>query len=37
MVIEIMGYVKLAKHQLEKHMEYDSMNENELNPNGEHQ
>ncbi len=37
MVIEIMRYAKLAKHQLKKHMEYDGMNEDELNPNGKHQ
>jgi hypothetical protein len=34
MVIEIKGYTKLVKHQLKKHMEYDGMNEDELNPSG---
>jgi hypothetical protein len=34
MLIKIKGYAKLAKHQLKKHMEYDGMNKDELNPNG---
>jgi hypothetical protein len=37
MVIKIKGNAKLIKHQLEKHMEYDGMNEDELNPSGKHQ
>jgi hypothetical protein len=37
MLIEIKGYAKPTKHQLEKHMEYDGMNKDEVNPNGEHQ
>jgi hypothetical protein len=36
MLIEINGYAKLTEHQLEKYMEYDGMNENEVNPNGKH-
>jgi hypothetical protein len=34
---KIKGNAKLVKHQLEKHMEYDGMNEDELNPSGKHQ
>jgi hypothetical protein len=37
MLIEIKGYVKFVKHQLEQHMEYDGMNEDKVNPNGKHQ
>jgi hypothetical protein len=37
MLIEIKGYAKFAKHQLEEHMEYDGMNEDKVNPNGKHQ
>jgi hypothetical protein len=37
MLIEIKGHVKPAKHQLKKHMEYDGMNEDEVNPSGKHQ
>jgi hypothetical protein len=37
MLIEIKGYAKFVKHQLEKHMEYDGMNEDKINPNGKHQ
>jgi hypothetical protein len=37
MLIKIKGYAKPTKHQLEKHMEYDGMNEDEANPNGKHQ
>jgi len=36
MLIEINGYAKLTEHQLEMYMEYDGMNENEVNPNGKH-
>jgi hypothetical protein len=34
--IEIKGYVKHVKHQLKENMEFDSMNEDEINPNGIH-
>ncbi len=34
MLIEIKGYVKPTKHQLEVDMEYDDKNENVVNPNG---
>ncbi len=37
MLIKIKRHVKLAKHQLKKHMEYDGMNEDEVNPNVKHQ
>jgi hypothetical protein len=37
MLIEIKGYAKPTKHQLEKHTEYDGMNKNDVNPNGRHQ
>jgi hypothetical protein len=37
MLIEVEGYVKSIEHQLKKHVEYDGMNENEVNPNGKHQ
>ncbi len=37
MLIEIKGHVKPAKHQFKKNMEYDGMNEDEINPNGKHQ
>jgi len=37
MLIEIKGYAKLAKHQLNTHMGYDGKNEDMVNPNGKHQ
>ncbi len=37
MLIEIKGYAKLVEHQFEKHMKYDGMNKDEVNPNGKHQ
>ncbi len=37
MLIEIKRYAKSIEHQLEEHIEYDGMNENEVNPNGKHQ
>jgi hypothetical protein len=37
MLIKIKGYIKLTKHQLEKHMEYDDMNDDKVNPNEKHQ
>jgi hypothetical protein len=37
MLIEIKRYAKLTEYQLEKHMEYDGMNKDEVNPNGKHQ
>jgi len=37
MLIKIKGYMKLVEHQHEKHMEYDGMNEDKVNPNGKHQ
>jgi hypothetical protein len=37
MLIEIKGYPKPVEHQLEKHMEYDGMNKDEVNPNRKHQ
>jgi hypothetical protein len=30
MLIEIKGYAKPIKHQLEKHMEYDGINKDEI-------
>jgi hypothetical protein len=36
MLIEIKD-AKPIKHQLEKHMKYDGMNKDEVNPNGKHQ
>ncbi len=36
MLINIKGYAKPPKHQLEQHMEYDGMNKDEVNPNGKH-
>ncbi len=37
MLIKINGYVKHVEHQLKEHMEYDGVNEDEVNPNGIHQ
>jgi hypothetical protein len=37
MLIKIKGYAKFVEHQLKKHMEYDGMNEDEINLNGKHQ
>jgi hypothetical protein len=37
MLIKIKGYVKHVEHQLKEHMEYDGVNEDEVNPNGIHQ
>ncbi len=37
MLIDIKGYAKPTKHQLKDHMEYDNMNEDEVNPNRKHQ
>jgi len=37
MLIEIKGYAKLTKHQLNAHMGYDGKNEDMVNPNGKHQ
>jgi hypothetical protein len=37
MLIEIKGYTKLTEHQFEKHMGYDGMNKDKVNPNGKHQ
>jgi hypothetical protein len=37
MLIEIKGYIIHVEHKLKEHMKYDGMNENEVNPNGEHQ
>jgi hypothetical protein len=37
MLIEIKGYTKPIEHQFKKHMGYDGMNEDKVNPNGIHQ
>jgi hypothetical protein len=37
MLVEIKGYAKLVKHQLEAHMGYDGENKDIINPSGEHQ
>jgi hypothetical protein len=37
MLIEIKGYAKFVEHQLERHMKYDGMNEDEINLNEKHQ
>jgi hypothetical protein len=37
MLIEIKRYVEPIKHQLKEHMEYDSMNKDEVNPYRKHQ
>ncbi len=36
-VIKIKGYAKPIEHQFKKHIEYDRINENKVNPNGKHQ
>jgi hypothetical protein len=37
MLIEIKGYAKFVEYQLERHMKYDCINENEVNLNGKHE
>jgi hypothetical protein len=37
MLIEIKGYAKFTKHQLNAHMGYDDKNEDMENPNEKHQ
>jgi hypothetical protein len=37
MLIKIKWYIKTVKFQLEKHMEYDGMNKDKINPNVKHQ
>jgi len=37
MLIKINKYAKLTRHQLEKHMEYDGMKKDKVNPNEKHQ
>ncbi len=37
MLIETKGYEEPTKHQLKEHVEYDSMNKDEVNPNKKHQ
>jgi hypothetical protein len=36
MLIKINKYAKLAKHQLNKHMEYDGIKKDKVNPSGKH-
>ncbi len=37
MLVDIKGYAKPAKHQLEAHMGYDDKNEDAVNSSGKHQ
>jgi len=37
MIIKIKGYAKFIEIQLERHMEYDGVNEDKINLNGKHQ